>query len=430
MTIDPALIAALQAALAADPGQLPVRRHLAGLLLTAGRAAEALAEARLVLASEPADREAMAVAATAAEAVGDGAAAGFRQLLAALGGPPEAAPREAPEPRSPTDSPVPPRETPPSGDEPSRRVQLRLVRGDDLGSDELTEEAEEPTVTLADVAGLEAVKRRIELAFLAPLRNPELGRLYRKTMRGGLLLYGPPGCGKTFLARALAGELRAKFFSVGLSQVLDMWLGQSEKNLHELFETARRQAPSVLFVDEIDALGRKRSLMRHAAAMSTVVNQFLAEMDGMEGRNDGLFVLAATNQPWDVDPALRRPGRLDRTILVLPPDRPARTAILAYHLRDRPAGEVDLAAIAGRTEDYSGADLAHLVEVATELALEDSLASGTPRPITDQDLKRALKEVRPSIRPWLESARNFALFANEGGVYDDLVVYLRERRLV
>jgi SpoVK/Ycf46/Vps4 family AAA+-type ATPase len=277
---------------------------------------------------------------------------------------------------------------------------------------------------------METVKRRLNVAFLAPLRNPELRRTFGKSLRGGLLLYGPPGCGKTFIARAAAGELGAKFISVGIADVLDMWMGQSEQNLKGYFESARRQAPCVLFFDEVDALGRKRSLVRHSAATG-VISQFLAEMDGIQADNRGVFVLAATNHPWDVDSALRRPGRLDRMLLVLPPDAPAREAILRRHSRQRPvAPDVDFAAIAARLEDFSGADVAHLCDSAAELALEESLGAPTPKPISAAHFKRAMKEVRPSIRAWLETAKNHALFANDGGVYDDLLEYLRARKIV
>jgi SpoVK/Ycf46/Vps4 family AAA+-type ATPase len=270
----------------------------------------------------------------------------------------------------------------------------------------------------------------LNVAFLAPLRNPELRRTFGKSLRGGLLLYGPPGCGKTFIARAAAGELGAKFMVVGISDVLDMWLGQSEQNLKGHFETARGQAPCLLFFDEVDALWRKRSLMRHSAG-SGVISQFLAELDGMQADNRGVFVLAATNHPWDVDSALRRPGRLDRMLLVLPPDAPAREAILRAHSRDRPmADDVDYTSIAARLEDYSGADVAHLCEAAAELALEESLGASNVRPISSAHFKRAMKDVRPSIRAWLETAKNHALFANDGGVYDDLLEYLRARRIV
>ena len=202
-------------------------------------------------------------------------------------------------------------------------------------------EAERPRVTLDDVGGLEEVKARLDAAFLAPLRNPELRAYYGKSLRGGLLMYGPPGCGKTFLARAVAGELGANFFSLGLNDVLDMWLGESERRLHDAFQAARRAAPCVLFLDELDALGQKRSNLRHSAGRN-VVNQLLAELDGAQADNDGVFVLGATNHPWDIDTALRRPGRLDRTLLVLPPDLPAREAILRKALQERPIEGVDL----------------------------------------------------------------------------------------
>jgi len=313
---------------------------------------------------------------------------------------------------------------------PTPETAVPLSAQDDDGESETGDwEVERPLVTLSDVAGMEAVKRRLNLAFLAPMKNPDLRKLYGKSLRGGLLLYGPPGCGKTFIARATAGELGAKFLSVGLSDVLDMWIGNSEKNLHQIFETARANSPCVLFFDEIDALGHKRSQMRNNAGRN-VVNQLLAEMDNVDGNNEGVFILAATNHPWDIDTGLRRPGRLDRTLLVLPPDAAARESVLRLHSAERPLEGVDFAALAAKTEDYSGADLAHLCEAAAELALEDSLATGKIRAIGMSDFKRGLKEVKPSVRPWFETARNYALYANEGGVYDELIEYLKARRIL
>ncbi|MFC0436008.1 26S protease regulatory subunit [Kutzneria buriramensis] len=289
-------------------------------------------------------------------------------------------------------------------------------------------DVEEGRITLKDVGGLKAVKERLEAAFLAPMRNPELRRLYKKDTRGGLMLYGPPGCGKTFIAKAVAGELGAKFVSVTLSDVLDMYIGQSERNLHAMFETARRNAPCVLFLDEVDALGQKRSQLR-SSAMRGTVNQLLVELDDVHNSNDGVFVLAATNHPWDVDTALRRPGRFDRTLLVLPPDGEAREAILRYHLRDRHADGIDVAKLAKRTEGYSGADLAHACDAAAERALLDSVRSGQTRMIGMGDLESALRDVKPSTGPWFAAARNVAMFANEGGVYDELLAYLKKHRL-
>jgi SpoVK/Ycf46/Vps4 family AAA+-type ATPase len=273
------------------------------------------------------------------------------------------------------------------------------------------------------------VKARLEAAFLAPMRNPELRRLYGKSLRGGLLLYGPPGCGKTFIARAVAGELGARFIAVSFADIIDMFVGQSERNIHELFEIARRNAPCVVFLDEVDAIGQKRSQLRHTP-MRSAVNQLLLELDDISGNNEGVFLLAATNHPWDVDSALRRPGRFDRTLLVLPPDASAREGVFRYHLKDRPVAGIDLTKLAKQTDGYSGADIAHICETAAERALMDSVRRGEPRMIGTPDLEAAIAEVKPSLGAWFDAARNVALFANEGGTYDDLAAYLRKRRLL
>jgi SpoVK/Ycf46/Vps4 family AAA+-type ATPase len=424
VSADRSVISALESALRADPASTPVRLHLAGLLFDAGEPEPALTHCKTILDSEPANVDALRTGAKAAAALGDSARAdGYRRLLDALG-------ESAPEPvralpiapvQSSTDEPE-------SGeaheDEGAEVIALRAIDG---GLTE-TGEIERPTITLADVGGMKEVKRRLEISFLGPMKNPELRQFYGKSLRGGLLLYGPPGCGKTFIARALAGELGARFQAVGLSDVLDMWLGESERKLHEIFETARRNTPCVLFLDEIDALGQKRSHLRHHAGRN-VVNQLLAEMDGASGENEGLFVLAATNHPWDVDTALRRPGRLDRMVLVLPPDDEARETIIDLNLRDRPVEGVNTRKLAQRTDRFSGADIAAMCESAAELAMEDSIATGETRAIHQRDLDRAAKQAQPSTTAWFQVAYNYAMFANEGGAYDDLLGYIRKKGL-
>ena len=306
--------------------------------------------------------------------------------------------------------------------------EAELNEGTDPGGEDMWD-VEASTLTLADVGGMQAVKDRLNMAFLAPLRNPEMRRLYGKSLKGGLMLYGPPGCGKTYIARALAGEMGASFVSITLTDILDQFIGNSEANLHSLFETARAHAPVVLFLDEIDAIGQKRS-QASSSGWRGVTNQLLTEMDGIDSGNEGVFILAATNVPWDVDPALRRPGRFDRSVAVLPPDEPARQSILRHHLGSRPVEGIDLAHLAGQTNGFTGADLAHLADSAVEYAMMDSMRTGTVRMVTMKDFKRALRQVRPSAGPWFSTARNIVAYGNRDGQYDDLAAYMRANKLL
>jgi SpoVK/Ycf46/Vps4 family AAA+-type ATPase len=401
------ILDSLRKAVEAMPDDIPLRLHLATLLIEAGQRDEAVRQLGAVLQRDPTNPEALGL--LSPEKTG-----------------------AAPPPPTPDAQPT-------AYDWSQAEDELRDVvpamfvgESTDSGIEEADDafDAERAGLTLADVAGMTEVKQRLEAAFLAPMRNPDLRRLYGKSLRGGLLLYGPPGCGKTFIARAVAGELGAKFIAVSFADIIDMFVGQSERNIHELFEIARRNAPCVLFLDEVDAIGQKRSQLRNTP-MRSAVNQLLLELDDVAGTNsDGVFLLAATNHPWDVDSALRRPGRFDRTLLVLPPDGPAREGVFRFHLRERPVAGIDLAKLARLTDGYSGADIAHICESAAEQALLDSVRLGSPRMIGNADLEAAIAEVKPSLGAWFDTARNVALFANEGGAYDDLAAYLRKRKLL
>ncbi len=411
-------MAALLRAVAADPDDLALRCHVAQVLLDGGHPAQALVHVAAVLAGEPTNSVAQGLLQRASTA------------LAVPGQPPpeESAPSGAGFDWSAAEQDLGPVDHPfsqPLFADRSGSVDSSGPVADPLSAYEI----EATTLRLSDVGGMGEVKKRLDLAFLTPMRHPELRQAFGKSLRGGLLLYGPPGCGKTFIARALAGELGARFATVSLADVLDMWIGQSERNVQALFAAARAAAPCVLFLDEVDALGHKRSQMRGSAQRGSV-NQLLTELDGVGSANDGVFVLAATNAPWDVDPALRRPGRFDRMVLVLPPDEEARAAILRSYLAQRPIAGVDVGRLVRRTEHFSGADLAHLVDSAAERALAASVASGEVRPITDGELDAALKEIHPSTGPWFSTARNVAEFANAHGEYDDLLAYLKRRKLL
>ena len=319
-------------------------------------------------------------------------------------------------------------------DDPRARIRL-VAEGPGKDAKEADEpkpqvgEVEKPTITFADVGGLDELKEKVRLRVLYPLKRPDLYKAFGKKVGGGLLLYGPPGCGKTFLARATAGEAGIHFVAVGIEEVLDMWLGQSEKKLHELFKTARAKAPAILFFDEVDSLGGRRSGLRHES-YRTLVTQFLSELDGAGGQSEGVLVIGATNAPWDVDPAFRRPGRFGEVLFVPPPDLRARVEILKLKLAGKPvAADIDVAEIARSTELSSGADLDHVVQSAIETALAESLRGGAIRNITTDDLRAAAKKVRPTTLEWFSTAKNFATYANDSGQFDEVLDYLKRHRL-
>ena len=312
-----------------------------------------------------------------------------------------------------------PDESPDNDEISDGRIRAAWRSADDAAAAEV----ERPRTSFADVGGMEALKEEIRLKIIHPLTHAEMFKAYGKGIGGGILMYGPPGCGKTHLARATAGEVNAAFIAVGIHDVLEMWIGSSERNLHGLFEQARRNAPCVLFFDEVDALGASRSDMK-ASAGRHLINQFLAELDGVQAGNDGVLVLGATNAPWHLDTAFRRPGRFDRILFVPPPDGPARAAILRLKLRGKPVEDVDCDAAARKAEGFSGADLEAVVDLAVENKLREAMKTGVPTPIRTRDLLAAIAARRPTTREWFASAKNYALYANEGGAYDDVVKYL------
>lgn len=312
-----------------------------------------------------------------------------------------------------------PQATPPQS-ESRERVPVTEVAPD--GGDDILE-LEKTGLSFADVGGLDDVKRQVRMKIIEPMRSPEVFRAFGKKAGGGILLYGPPGCGKTHLARATAGEVDAAFFAVGIHDVLDMWLGQSEKRLHAIFDQARRHRPAVLFFDEVDALGASRTDMRTAAGRH-VINQFLNELDGIKQGNDDLLVLAATNAPWHLDAAFRRPGRFDRVIFVPPPDHVARVRILELLCEGRPTKNLDLEQVAKKTQGLSGADLKALVDRAVEDKLEASLSSGRAEALETRDLLRIAKRQRPSTKDWFATVRNYVLYSNDSGLYDDVRDYM------
>src|SRR5688572_9545227 len=308
--------------------------------------------------------------------------------------------------------------------------QLRMRGADNVPEQALETDSrflEKPSVTFADVGGMDVVKKEIEMKIIKPLMHPDLYKAYGKKVGGGILLYGPPGCGKTFIAKATAGQVKARFINVSLNDILDMWIGNSEKNLHDIFELARNNTPCVLFIDEIDALGASRSDMKQSSGRH-LINQFLQELDGISNTNEGVLVLGATNTPWNLDPAFRRPGRFDRIVFVPPPDKASRESILRLKLHNKPTEAIDYDQVARKTENVAGADIDAMIDIAIESKLESSFADGLPKPLDTKDILEAAKKHKPSTQEWFTTAKNFAMFANDAGLYDDILTYLKIKK--
>jgi len=250
-----------------------------------------------------------------------------------------------------------------------------------------------PKVSWSDIGGLEEVKQRLREMVEWPLTDPEAFRRLGIRPPKGVLLYGPPGSGKTLLAKAVAHESQANFISIKGPEILSKWVGESEKAIREIFKKARQTAPCILFFDEIDAIAPRRGGGYDARVTERIVNQLLTSMDGIES-NDGLIVIGATNRPDILDPALLRAGRFDRLLLVGPPDEKARVEILKIHTKDVPLKGVDLEGLAKRTENFSGADLENLVREAALQALRENPKA---KWVTAKHFEKALELVRPSL---------------------------------
>ncbi len=306
-------------------------------------------------------------------------------------------------------------------------VQLTRVRT--AATEEKPEAASpEPAILFDDIAGLKDTKKVVHRMIILPFRRPELYERFGRSGGGGVMLYGPPGCGKTMLARATAGECDLPFFNIRIEEILSPYIGESERNLHGAFEEARVNAPAVVFLDEIDALAFARR-KHYGGAGRALVDQLLQELDSIGSENENLLVMGATNAPWDVDDALQRPGRLGRRIFVPPPDAAARRDLLETALKERPKRDIDVAGLVARTPLFSGADLAALIERAIDGAIEDSLEAEDEVSLAMPHFEEALTDLRPSTLDWLQRADNYVEFSNRGERYKDIERYLRSKEV-
>jgi len=304
-----------------------------------------------------------------------------------------------------------------------KHYPFQVISGKKSDSKSDRKAPEPDVITFDSVAGLTELKKTIRMKIISPFQNVGLFSKFKKKAGGGVLLYGPPGCGKTFMAKATAGECRAKFIPIHITDILDPYIGVSERNLHDLFAKARSRKPSILFIDEIDAIGFDRA--KSSSNFRGLVDTFLSEMEGIDTSTDQVLIIGATNMPWDVDNALKRPGRFDRLIFVAPPDEEARASIYRLKLQERLTEGVNYGALAKRSEFFSGADIEHVCERAAEKVLEDILDTGVERPIRMADVEDALGSMTASTLEWLRTAKNYVRYANQSGVYNDIEDYLR-----
>lgn len=306
------------------------------------------------------------------------------------------------------------------------KAKLKVVEKLDMAAVTDLQKYREKVTDFADVVGLDSIKKQIHKKIILPFQKPSLFQRFKKKIGGGVLLYGPPGCGKTLLARATAGECGAAFFNVEISDILDMYIGESEQKLHAIFERARQETPSVLFFDEFEALAGKRENLRNSTS-SQLVSQFLTELDGFSQNNSGVLVLASTNVPWSIDSAFLRPGRFDRMFFVPPPDQPARQAILSHYMQDRPSEPgIDYAKLAASARAFSGADLFNWVEMAADEAIDESIEQERDVLISQAHFRTAFNDAQSTTIEWLTTARNYARYANDGGRYNEVIKFLQK----
>lgn len=284
-------------------------------------------------------------------------------------------------------------------------------------------------IRFSDIGGLKQVKKTIQMQIIEPFINPEMFAKFGKKAGGGVLLYGPPGCGKTMIARAIATECDAEFIPVGISDILGIYHGESEQNMSEIFAKARANKPCVLFFDELDALAFARA-KTSTAHNRTLVNEFLNQLDGVGHNNDDILFLSASNMPWDVDSAMKRPGRFSRQIFVPPPDDEAKARILALKLHNLPVDEFDIDNFVKQLRLFSGADIDGLIEKTKELVIEQVIETGNERNITLHDFQRTLSGIVASTEDWLRTAKNLVKFSGADRSYQDVEMYLKKNDML
>lgn len=418
-------LAVLETTVATDPEDVGTRLKLIEQLANAGRTVEALVHAQTIISARPDDPHGYRAAARCCGALRDARERAFARVADALEqyheeahadvwrdfvppGSAEAAAeqRDAAAATTPADAPDGVDDRAADDDAPAPFA----ITADDF---------EHPQLTFKNVIGVELLKRRIEHVVLGPIRTAPARQI------GGYLMFGPPGCGKGFFARAIAGELGAAFLPVEMANTLS-WRGDLRDNIHRVFNAARDAAPCVLFLNDLELAGRDPEVPT-APPDRRVLTRIAAELANTAA-NARITILGGTTAPWDVDVALRTAGALDHALLVPPPDARAREAILRHQFQTIPLAGLDVAWIVDRTQHFSGNDLLALCTRAHHLAVNDA-SIGTPT-VGPGHMTRALREVRPTAPTWFSVALEHAINANHGGMYDAAVAYVEENNLI
>lgn len=277
----------------------------------------------------------------------------------------------------------------------------------------------------ASVIGLEHVKSALNRDLIFPLNNPALAKEYGVAIKGGILLYGPPGCGKTFVTKALSGQAKMNIIEVKISDVMSAWVGEHEKNMRKVFESARKNAPCIVFFDEIEFLGGKREMHAREPWMRGGLNVLLGELDGLQSENSGILFIGSTNAPWMVDAALKRSGRLGKWIFVPPPDEGSRVALFKKYLSDAPLdAKIDYEELAGATKLCTSSDIAYLCREGVKTAWQRTVETGKKNKVTMQDMLACIKREKYNLGEWYDQAKQMLASESDKRLYSELADFI------
>ncbi len=279
------------------------------------------------------------------------------------------------------------------------------------------------TITFKDVVGMDKQKKIIHDNIILAIKKPDLLRAYGKKLGLGVIFYGPPGNGKTYLVNAIGGETGSNVIVAAINQIVDMYAGNTEKNMHAIFEQARKATPCIVFFDELDALGVKRGSDGGGGGegqsfMRMAVNQFLQEMDGVEKNPEGIFVIGATNAPWDIDPALKRSKRFGETVYMPPPDYKTRKGAFRYHTRNMPLAHIDYGRLARATMGFSSADVEEICDKAALIPAVEEDRTGRRRRVKMNDFIQMIKTHGNTLDEWYGMVKKDIISKTETQIVD------------